>query len=244
MKALTNAAGFIKVVTSISKYSNIGKLIDQAKAEGDKETEMRLIYEVTSEWSKKLMGDYYKESLNIINPENLPENGPVVYIANHQSYLDILVFMAMVKHQTGFIAKEELRKAPAVGKWVDRIRGLFIKRGDARESLKTINEGAELIKEGYSMVIFPEGTRSHGHEMGDFKPGALKLATKAKVPVVPVTIDGSYRCFEENGVFTKGQTINVIVHKPIETEGLSRFELAEIPAKAEAMIREGLKQFD
>ena len=61
----------------------------------------------------------------------------------------------MIKHQTGFIAKEELASIPVFSKWILRIGSLFILRGDARESLKTISEGVDMIKDGYSLVIFP-----------------------------------------------------------------------------------------
>ena len=108
-------------------------------------------------------------------------------------------------------------------------------------SLQTINDGAELLKQGFSLVIFPEGTRSHCAEMGEFKAGSLKLATKAKVPIVPVTISGTYHFFEETGAITWGVHVDVIIHEPIDTANLSRAELAELPEKVEGTIRNGLE---
>ena len=76
--------------------------------------------------------------------------------------------------------------------------------------------------------------------MGEFKPGSFKLATKAKVPIVPITIDGTYRMFEEHQRITKGQTAKVIIHPPIETEGMSRAEQAEVHARVEEIVRSAL----
>ena len=78
--------------------------------------------------------------------------------------------------------------------------------------------------------------------MGEFKAGSFKLATKARVPIVPITLNGGYHLYEDQEYIRKGQTIDVLVHPPIETADMSRQELAEVPKKVEAMIREGLEQ--
>ena len=77
--------------------------------------------------------------------------------------------------------------------------------------------------------------------MAVFKPGSFKLATKARVPIVPVSINGGYKTFEEHGVMTKGAHIDFMVHPVIETAGLSRQELADLPEKVEAIVRGGLE---
>ena len=133
-----------------------------------------------------------------------------------------------------------MSKIPIFGKWVSRIRGIYIHRGDARASLKTINEGVEYLKQGFSLVIFPEGTRSRSSAMAEFKHGSFKLATKARVPIVPVTLNGGYHTYEETGKVTKGCHIDFMVHKPIETKDMSRAELAELPAAVEQIVRDGL----
>ena len=154
----------------------------------------------------------------------------------------ILSFLYNIKnHQVAFIAKDSLGKIPIFGKWVLRIRGIYIHRGDARASLKTINEGVDYLKQGFSLVIFPEGTRSQSSELGEFKPGSFKLATKSRVPVVPVTLNGGYHTFEERGAVTKGCHIDFMVHEPILTKDMSRQELAELPHRVEEIIRGGLE---
>ena len=164
----------------------------------------------------------------------------MVVVSNHQGYADIPAIFSVVPFQLGFVAKSELEKIPVFSKWVLRIRGLLINRGDARSSLRTIAEGVDLVKQGFSMAIFPEGTRSRGPEMGEFKAGSLKLATKAGCPVLPITIDGSYKVYEETGNVKENQSFRLIVHPPVETAGLSRQELSELPDKIEEIIRSGL----
>lgn len=241
MKLFDNIFGLLTIVGGMNMLGEQKRAIEKARAEGDVKTEQAKILEACQLWSSHIV-DKFELDYTVINPENLPKEGPVVFIANHQSYADILSFVYNIKnHQVSFIAKDNLAKIPVFGKWVLRIRGLFMHRGDARESLKTINEGVEFLKQGFSLVIFPEGTRSRCSEMADFKPGSFKLATKAKVPIVPVTLDGGYRTYEEHGAVTKGCHIDFMVHPPIETKDMSRAELAELPHIVEKTIRDGLE---
>ena len=242
MKLFDNAKGLSAICGAIFEAKPYKKTIADARQAGDSEKERALILEAVQFWSGRVF-DYFQTDINIINPENLPQSGPVVYVSNHQSYADIpLFFHAVSNHQVSFIAKDSLEKAPLFGYWIRTSRGLFLKRGDARASLQTINEGAELLKQGFSLVIFPEGTRSHCSEMADFKPGSLKLATKARVPIVPVTVNGTYHMFEETGEMTKGVHIDFMGHPPSATAQLSRSELAELPEKVESIVRSGLEK--
>ena len=91
------------------------------------------------------------------------------------------------------------------------------------------------------MVVFPEGTRSKCDEMGEFKAGSFKLATKSKVPIVPVTIDGSYKILEGSKYRICPAKVNVYIHEPIETENLSKQCESKLPEMVEKIIREGKK---
>src|SRR5699024_1808110 len=91
----------------------------------------------------------------------------------------------------GFIAKVELTKFPIVSQWMKEMKCIFMDRSDRRQSLQSIKEGINILKNGHSMVIFPEGTRSKSDAMGEFKAGSMTLATKSGVPIVPITISGS-----------------------------------------------------
>ena len=171
--------------------------------------------------------------------EYLPKSGPVVYVSNHQSYADIIVHCAVLDTvQFGFIAKQNLADIPLYGQCIKDIRSVMMNRDDARESLKAIMEAIDLIKKGFSILIFPEGTRSKGHEMAHFKRGSLRLATKPGVPVIPITIDGTYKVYEESGVISPAK-VRYIIHPPIETAGMDRKEAADLAERTEE-IRSGL----
>ena len=97
-----------------------------------------------------------------------------------------------------------------------------------RDRMNSLREGTELLKKGYSITIFPEGTRSRGDQMGDFKSGAFKMAEKAKAPLIPVRISGTYKVMEANHMWIKPANVTLTVLPPIPTAGLSREELKEL----------------
>ena len=134
-----------------------------------------------------------------------------------------MTILASIEKPLGFIAKEELRTMPVAGKWMERIRCKFLNRENPREAIKTINYGVELLKKGYSLAIFPEGTRSKDGNIGEFKKGSLKLATKAKAPIVPIAIDRAYTSFEKDKKF-KPSKIKVTFGNAISTAELTKEE--------------------
>ncbi len=166
----------------------------------------------------------------------------MLFVSNHQSDFDIAIFLAMLpEKKEGFVAKVELEKIPFLSAWMKRIHCIFLDRKDMKQSAKTILEGIKLLKSGHSMVVFPEGTRSKGEQIGEFKAGSFKLATKSKVPIVPVTIDGSYKIMEGSHYRICPAKVNVYVHKPIETVTIPKQEEGKLPEMVEKIIREGKK---
>ena len=216
----------------IKKYRDIG----------DYEKEREQILGSTSTWGLHIMKKY-RIKLNVSGLENVPD-GPALFVSNHQGYADIPVFCAVLaKKQIGFVAKTSLGKIPVFGEWIRDIRSVFIERDDARSSLKTMEEGIEFLKKGFSLVIFPEGTRSRGPKQGEFKKGSLRLATKSGVPVVPVTLNGSYNVFEKHGYVKPGAEVDFHIHPAIETKDLSKAELNGLAEKVETIILTKLEEF-
>lgn len=216
-------------------------MIHKYREEGDLEAERREICRAESTWGRRLV-EKVGVDVRVEGRENIPE-GPVVFVANHQSYTDIAIFTyAVPDKQFGFVAKENLRRLPLFGQWIADVRSVFIKRDDPRESLRAIERGIDLLKQGFSLGIFPEGRRSRGPEMAEFKKGSLRLAVKPEVPVVPVTISGSYKCFEEPGAPTPAR-VYVCIHPPIETAGLSKREASELGEKVEKIVRDKLLEY-
>ncbi len=241
MKIFANIPGAYKLLYCLKYFRANKKEIIAAREAGDFEREREYILKSTSFWGTKVM-EMFGSTVNVQGLENLPDKGPVVLVGNHQGYADIFAyFAAFQKFQFAFVAKENLAKIPFYGEWIRRIRSVFIKRDDPRASLKAISEGIEYIKQGFSLVIFPEGTRSKGPDPGRFHKGSLRLATKPGVPVVPVSLNGSYKMFEEEG-YLKGAEIDIIVHKPIETANLSKEEEKELNDRVEKIIVDGVRE--
>lgn len=216
------------------------KMIHKYRAEGNLEAERREICQAETTWGRHLI-EKTGADIRVTGRENIPE-GPVVFVSNHQSYTDIAIFTWAVDHkQFGFVAKEDLRRLPLFGQWIADVRSVFIKRNDPRESLRAIEEGISLLKQGFSLGIFPEGTRSKGPNMAEFKRGSLRLATKPGMPVVPVTISGSYKCFEEPGTPTKAR-VDVYIHPAIETANMPKKEAGELAVVVEKIIRDKLAE--
>lgn len=181
-----------------------------------------------------------KTDFQIYGEENIPDE-PCVFVANHQAIFDVFALLAAMKNVTGFIAKKEIAKLPLIPTWVRAIGTVFIDRSSVKEGLKAINQGAENIKNGYSMIIFPEGTRSLSSTMGTMKKGSLKMALNAEATIVPVTIDGTYRVLEV-GNKVSGHTIKIMFHKPIQTAGLDKEEQKNLTDQVQAIVEDGLKK--
>ena len=157
--------------------------------------------------------------LDIRGQEYIPEDQPAVYIMNHRSIFDIIIAYTLMKRKTGFIAKKELKKAPFLAQWISLNHGLFMDRSNIREGLKTIMKGIDYINEGFSMVIFPEGTRNKDKESHSsllpFHGGSFKLAERTGVPIIPVVFWNTEDCFENHKPFLKAAEVKVRIGEPI-----------------------------
>ncbi|WP_226376908.1 lysophospholipid acyltransferase family protein [Oceanobacillus halotolerans] len=174
--------------------------------------------------------------------EKLP-NEAVLFVSNHQGLFDILAFLGYLGKPVGFIAKKEIQKLPIIRSWMKLIHCVFLDRSDRRQSIKAINRGITFLKEGHSMVIFPEGTRSRDRTLNPFKPGSLRLATKANVPIVPVAIDGTYQILEKgNGRDIRSSTITITIHDPIYPTSYKGQKNTELAANLQEIIQTTLDQ--
>ena len=195
---------------------------------------------VGEDWARYTIHNALGMNVTIKGKENIP-NVPCCYIGNHTSILDIPILIDSVGKCMGFVAKKEMVKAPVLGYWMSKYNCVPLDRENAREAIKVIKKGSENIKEGYSMAIFPEGTRSKNGELMEFKKGSLKLATMAKAPIVPVAIDGAYRAFEIDRKF-KAIDITITFSEPIYTENLSREEEKSLMEKVRSEIAKNLEK--
>lgn len=173
--------------------------------------------------------------------ENLPKKGDpaVAYIGNHRGMFDIVSVYSVLPSITGFIAKKELRSFPVVGWWMSSVYCIFLDRSDKRQGVASILKGVENIKNGKSMLIYPEGTRCREEgALLPFHKGSFKLATKAKAPIIPVIVSNSPAVLEDHKPFVKSVKLIVEFLPKIELNGLSNEELLEIPDRVHDLILE------
>ncbi len=166
-------------------------------------------------WAQNLV-KITKSTVEVIGAENVPEEGNVVFVANHQSNFDTPLFLGYIPRAKGFIAKKETDNLPVVSNWMKFINCVFIDRDNPREAIKAILKGAKIVKSGYALVIFPEGTRSADGSLDEFKPGSLKLAVKGGAKIIPVTIDGSIDIMKKGSNRIKKASVKMIVSEPVE----------------------------
>jgi len=164
-----------------------------------------------------------------------PESSKICIISNHQSYIDIPLLVGYFPLWGGFIAKEELRKIPILRQWMDSMGCVYIRRGNARSSVKMILDGVKRIEAGYPLIIFPEGTRSRSNKVKKFKEGSIKLATRAQAVIVPVTILNSYQLWEKD-LRTKPTELYLILHDAIDTSAISGEEERQLPVRVQEII--------
>ncbi len=180
----------------------------------------------------------------IIGAENIPEDRAVLYIANHNSIFDIVLFGANVRSLTGIVAKVSLEKVPLLSSWMRRIHCLFLDRSDVRKGMEVVLKAIDEVKNGVSILIFPEGTRNHEPgELQEFHAGSFKIATKAGAPVVPVTIIGTREMFEAHFPAIRPAHAVMIYGEPIETAGMSRQDQKELPERVRGLIQETYREY-
>lgn len=151
--------------------------------------------------------------------ENVPEKGPFVIASNHQSYLDIPAAGGYVFWDLTFIAKKELSKIPPISWFIKRSGGVFIDRGNRSQTARVLRDLVKKLRDGSVMLIFPEGTRSiDGVSMSEFKKDSLGLPYKMKIPVVPVSIDGTGKLFGKGDKSFKPSSVKILIDKPVYSE--------------------------
>lgn len=181
--------------------------------------------------------------LTVLGRENLPHDRPFVVVANHQSYLDIIVMLIAIPYKIAFVAKEELLNIPILG-WDIRSQGhIAINRAEGMKAARHLKEIAKATHNGKSLLLFPEGTRSFDGQVGEFKRGAFQLALDAKVPVLACSIAGSGRCMPKKGFWIRPGKVTITLHPPIfpETlEGTDREKIQYLSELTKAQIIKGL----
>ena len=170
--------------------------------------------------------------LRVDGEQHLWSHRPAVFIFNHQSGLDVILMMKLIRRDMTGIGKMELKKNPIFGPIFAAAGVVFIDRANSKRAIEALQPAVDALKEGRSLVIAPEGTRSPTPRLGRFKKGAFHLAMQAGVPIVPIVFRNVLDAFPKDARVVRPATIEVVVLPPIETtnwtaEGLNA-EIAEI----------------
>ena len=158
-------------------------------------------------------------SVDVRGLERLNPARTYVFVSNHQSIYDIPVIFANLPYQLRIIAKESLGSFPFLGWHLRRSGHLLV---DRRRPDRTgiLERWRALVKEGLSLIIFPEGTRSADGRLAAFKAGSFLLAIEAKLPIVPVSVDGTRLVMHKGELTTRPGAVRLTLHPPVETEAL------------------------
>jgi len=154
-------------------------------------------------------------TISIKGIENIPDDQPVLFVSNHQSHMDSAIIHGFIKHPKGFIADKEVKNIPILRTWMKYMKCIFIDRGSIRDNIHSMEYGVRILRNGHSMVIYPEGKLDEGKRLGNFKKGCIKLAVKAGVPIVPITMINSARVMNRDGTKIRSAAVECIISQPI-----------------------------
>ena len=149
--------------------------------------------------------------------ENIKKDESYVFLANHQGYYDIFLAYGYLGHNFKWMMKEYLKKIPFVGYACVKSKHIYLADGISGIA-KTVQQARETLQGGMSMIIFPEGTRTYDGKMSPFKRGSFMLANEIGLPIVPLTINGSFDVFSRKAKSVSRGTVTLTIHKPITAE--------------------------
>ncbi len=174
-------------------------------------------------WGFRCIRHLAGTELIVLGRENIPDDTAVLYVGNHRSYFDIVLTLSEFPRVTGYVSKAEMRTWPLLNFWMINIRCLFLDRKDIKKGLKTILQGAENVKNGISLCIFPEGTRNKVNDTFlPFHDGSFKIAEKGGVPVIPMVIVNSAAVFEDHFPKIKKARVVIEFEPPVYLDRLEK----------------------
>jgi 1-acyl-sn-glycerol-3-phosphate acyltransferase len=156
--------------------------------------------------------------VRIEGQEQLDPAKPYIFVGNHASMADIMSFSGYISHDYRWIAKKELFAIPIFGTGMRAVDYIPIDRSRGREAVKSLNDAAKRIADGASVILFPEGTRSADGHLQPFKTGAIMLALKAGVDVVPVGFNGTHQVLPKGKLLSRGGEVVLRIGTPISTK--------------------------
>jgi putative phosphoserine phosphatase/1-acylglycerol-3-phosphate O-acyltransferase len=165
--------------------------------------------------------------LRVEGEEHLWSHRPAVFLFNHQSGVDTLLVAKLLRRDFTGVGKQELRRHPLFGPAFAFAGVVFIDRGDTHKAIEALKPAVAALREGRSIAIAPEGTRSRTQKLGRFKKGAFHIAMQAGVPVVPIVFRNALDVLPRGAVVLRAATVEVVVLPPVDTRDWTRENLDE-----------------
>jgi 1-acyl-sn-glycerol-3-phosphate acyltransferase len=182
--------------------------------------------------------------VKVIGREKLNKKQSYVFVSNHQGAYDIFLIYGFIGQPIKWVMKQSLRKIPFVGKACEEAGFIFVDSSSPQAAAKTITDAEEKLKNGVSIIIFPEGSRTRTGKMGKFKKGAYQMALDLKLPIVPITINGSYDVMPISSFFINSHKMELLIHDPIPTDRINPENLRETALKIRELVEESKKEIE
>lgn len=177
--------------------------------------------------------------VDVFGQEHVDPNQSYVIVANHLSHVDIWVLYGYLGIDIRWVAKQELRRVPVVGAACVALGHVFIDRSDHQRAIQSLELAKQRIRNGTSIIFFPEGTRSRGGEMLPFKKGAFRMAQDLNMPILPVTLSGTRDILPPDTARLAPGNVRIILHPPLPVETGDQEELAMLMDRSRAAIAAG-----
>lgn len=184
-----------------------------------------------------------KVKVDVTGLENIEPDRPRIYMSNHQSYYDVFALLGCLRVQFRWMVKKELFQIPLLGFGMSRCGHISIDRRNPIKALESLKIAARRIRNGASVVLFPEGSRSPDGKIKKFKKGGFFLALRAGVPIVPISITGAFSVLPRNQLKITPGTIKIVIDKPIYPGRLSRKERDNLLLKVRGVIVKNFEQY-
>jgi len=184
-------------------------------------------------------------STTLIGAEHLAEGQSYIIVPNHQGNADIVALLMSMPRPFGWVVKESLLRVPLFGRVLASSGAISINRSDSRRAVEQLNKGIEQLKDGWSILIYPEGTRTSDGNLQPFKKGAFRLAISTGIPLLPVTVNGAFQILPKNTFNVRSGRVRITIGEPIQTQGLTQEDLPELmEATRQAILRNFEPDYD
>jgi len=199
------------------------------------------IHKIAVLWAKLILF-VSRIKVTVSGLSNIDPSKSYIYMSNHQGNFDIPVLLSCLPVQFRWLAKAELFKIPIFGRGMRGAGYISIDRFNRSSAFESISEAARKIKNGVSVMIFPEGTRSIDGKIKPFKKGGFVLAVDSGVPIIPIILHGTREIMPKGRIHIKPGHVNMDIQEPIETSGYTRESKDELIEQVRNVICKGLEQ--